>query len=847
MNNDEAYATVFALQEAGVRVVGVVDVRADSRAADRAVAAGIPVFRQCVIESVQGRRGVTAVGFNNLRGGPHRALVVDSLLVSGGHSPYTTLATQLGATLQWQDAIGAFTPTLSGEHGAIAGAAGGTFGLAAAAADGARVAAEIATALGFPLRTSDMPPWSPDPPQSPLAALWEVSGKRKSFVDLQNDVTASDVRLARREGYEHVEHMKRYTTHSMATDQGRIGGLVGCAILAAARGVPIADVGQPKPRPYAQPVPFAALAGGEVRAHYKPKRRLPLHAWHEAAGATFVSTGLWLRPLVYSRSTGWDAVLAEAQHVRRAAGITDVSTLGKLAVQGPDAAAFLDFVYANTFSTLAVRRARYGIMLREDGMMLDDGTTSRLGPEEFLVTTTTANSAAVLEHLEFQLQTQCRHLDVIVSDVTDEWAQFAVAGPQARAVVAAAVSGVDASNAAFPFMAAAPMELAGIAGRLFRISFSGELAYEVAVPARYAELAWTALLRAGEPHGLRPYGLDALNTLRIEKGHVTGAELNGNTSAADLGFGRMLKKSGDFVGRLLAQRPGMVAPERLQLVGIRALEPGRRLRNGMQLVDPGHRRQASATSPRPRLRPTAAAGWGSRCSAPVRPASAGSLRRPPRSTVSIWPWPWSARTCSIRRTRVSAPNPQPPTAGIALQPWRPEVIEVAALRNGAASVERFGLACGQPLPAFGRVSTAGACLALCVRPARWLLIAAPGDDSRGARAARWRHGCAAAAAVTELSSALTGFRLGGGAVREMLARGCRLDLDPQVFPPGHAAATVMVQVPVVLAALPHGMLLLTASSTAQHFAEWLDSTARPFGRADHQQLDEYFHDATAAR
>ncbi|HTD31036.1 MAG TPA: glycine cleavage T C-terminal barrel domain-containing protein, partial [Steroidobacteraceae bacterium] len=393
-----------------------------------------------------------------------------------------------------------------------------------------------------------------------------------------------DVRLAQREGYEHVEHMKRFTTHGMGSDQGRIGGLVGSAILAQARGLTLAEVGVPKPRPYVQPVAFAALAGGEVREHYKPKRRLPLHDWHEASGAVFVPTGLWLRPLVYARTGGWDAVLAEARAVRTCVGITEVSSLGKIDVQGADAARFLDFIYANTFSTLPVGRARYGIMLREDGMLFDDGTTARLAPEHFLVTTTTANATAVLEHLEFQLQANCAHLQVSVTDVADQWAQFAIAGPHARAVLAAALPAVDLSNEAVPFMAAMPVAIGGVAGRLFRISFSGELAYELAVPARDALRAWGTLLQAGERFGIRAYGLDALNTLRIEKGHVTGAELNGNTSAADLGFERLLKKQGDFVGRTLSARPGMRAGDRLQLVGVRPVDRTRRLRNGTQLL-----------------------------------------------------------------------------------------------------------------------------------------------------------------------------------------------------------------------------------------------------------------------
>jgi len=372
----------------------------------------------------------------------------------------------------------------------------------------------------------------------------------------------------------------------MATDQGRLGGLVGSAVLAAARGEPLAVVGLSKPRPYVRPVPFAALAGGEVGAHFKPKRRLPAHDWHESAGATFVPTGLWLRPLVYSRESGWGPVLAEARTVRTRVGITDASTLGKIDVQGADAARFLDFIYANTFSTLAVGRARYGIMLREDGMMFDDGTTSRLGADHFLVTTTTANATAVLEHMEFHLEASCAGCDVALTDVTDQWAQFAVAGPRSRAVVQAVVPDLDLGNDAFPFMAAAAATVAGVAGRVFRISFSGELAYEVAVPAAHAVSAWSALVAAGRPEGIVPYGLDALNTMRIEKGHVTAAELNGNTSAGDLGFERLLKKQGDFVGRALARRASMAAADRLQLVGVRPVDAARRLRNGSQLLAP---------------------------------------------------------------------------------------------------------------------------------------------------------------------------------------------------------------------------------------------------------------------
>ena len=584
LNNDEAYEAVFALAAAGVQCAGVIDPRPDSRAAARARTLGVAVHGDAMVGAVHGRREVEAVTITEPDGRRRFVLEADALLISGGYTPASALATQLGATLAWDESLAAFTPDPAVAAGRIAGGARGVFGLAAAARDGDAAACAMAAELGGAADAASCPEPPPDAEWSPLGALWEVRARGKAFVDLQNDVTTDDVRLAAQEGYEHLEHMKRYTTFGMATDQGRIGGLVGCAVLAAARGVPLPEVGLLRARPFAQPVPFAALAGPEVREHYRPRRRLPLHEWHESAGATFVTTGLWLRPLVYARESGWSPVLDEARAVRKCAGLTDVSTLGKIDVQGPDAARFLDFIYANTFSTLAVGRARYGIMLREDGMLLDDGTTSRLAPEHFLITTTTANSAAVLEHLEFQLQSTCTALDVLLTDVTDQWAQFAVAGPRSREVLGPLVHGLELSNEAFPFMAATEGLIAGVPGRLFRISFSGELAYEIAVPAAQALSVWSVLLEAGTRFDLRPYGLDALNTLRIEKGHVTTAELNGNTTADDLGLQRLLKKQGDFIGRTLAQRAGLNAAERLQLVGVRPTDRSERLRNGSQLV-----------------------------------------------------------------------------------------------------------------------------------------------------------------------------------------------------------------------------------------------------------------------
>jgi sarcosine oxidase subunit alpha len=303
-----------------------------------------------------------------------------------------------------------------------------------------------------------------------------------------------------------------------------------------------------------------------------------------------METGEWLRPGWYpiaSDADGWAGVMREARAVRKAVGICDVSTLGKIDVQGADAAIFLDRLYANTFSTLPIGRARYGIMLREDGIVFDDGTTSRLADDHFFMTTTTANAAAVLAHMEFHHQTCWPDLDVQFVSVTDQWASMSIAGPRARDTLLACVRGLDLSNDVFPFMAVGDASVANRPARVFRISFSGELAYEIATPAGYAETVWSTVMQAGEKFGITPYGVEALGLLRIEKGHVAGPELNGQTTADDLGLGRMLKKRGDYIGRALKDRPGLTDPSRPHMVGIKPVRRTDALRAGAHLVEPG--------------------------------------------------------------------------------------------------------------------------------------------------------------------------------------------------------------------------------------------------------------------
>lgn len=589
-NNDDAYQSAFDLAECGVGIEQIVDVRETSPAAEEARRRGFKVMPGSEICGIAGGQSVKSVLVRSRHGGAARSVEVDHVLVSGGFNPALHLASQTRAKPVWNEDLACFVPDTPVQAERSAGAARGVFGITEAARDGHEAGRAAAAAAGF---ESNLPLALPaaQPAADPhIEAFWEVKAddKAKSFVDLQHDVTAADIRLAHREGYSHVEHAKRYTTHGMATDQGKTGGLVGAAVLAAARAEPIERVGVPTFRPYVTPVTIGAFAGREVGKHSKPVRRSPLHAWHARNGAVFTEAGLWLRPQYYPRpgESGWTPILREARAVRQAVGICDVSTLGKIDVQGPDAGRFLDQLYINTFSTLPVGRARYGVMLREDGMVFDDGTTSRLGAHRYLMTTTTAKAAEVLEHMEFYAQTVWPDLDVQFCSVTDQWAQMAIAGPRARQALQAAVEGIDLSNAALPFMALTEGTIAGAPVRIFRVSYSGELAYEVATPAGYAEPVWEAILAAGKPFGIIPYGLEAMGLLRVEKGHIAGPEINGQTTARDLGLKRMIKKKGDYIGRVNSERPALLDPNRPSLVGIRALtnDFDVRLRGGAHIV-----------------------------------------------------------------------------------------------------------------------------------------------------------------------------------------------------------------------------------------------------------------------
>ncbi|MBV9741755.1 MAG: sarcosine oxidase subunit alpha, partial [Hyphomicrobiales bacterium] len=398
-----------------------------------------------------------------------------------------------------------------------------------------------------------------------------------------------DVELAEREGFRSVEHLKRYTTLGMATDQGKTANVNGLAVMAEITERSIPQTGVTTFRPPFTPVAIGALAGHARGKEHRPTRLTPSHEWARAQGAVFVETGLWLRAQYFPQEgdrSWFDACNREVIAVRSRVGVCDVSTLGKIDIQGADAAEFLERVYCNSWKSLPVGKVRYGLMLREDGFVFDDGTTARLGPDHYLMTTTTANAAAVMQHLDFCHQVLWPDLDVGFVSVTEQWAQYALAGPKSRELLEAIVDrGHDISNAAFPYMACGEVTiLGGLRARLFRISFSGELAYELGVPCRYGDAVIRALMRAGEALEAAPYGLEALNVMRVEKGHAAGGELNGQTTAHDLGFSRLMAKGKDFIGRAMSERPGLLDPDRQVLVGVKPLDPSARLTAGAHLV-----------------------------------------------------------------------------------------------------------------------------------------------------------------------------------------------------------------------------------------------------------------------
>jgi sarcosine oxidase subunit alpha len=591
--NDSAYAAALDLAAAGVKVEAIVDTRPSEpdEWASRAREAGIEVLPGHAVVGTEGTPRLTAVAVapygettNRLR-----QFTADLLLVSGGWNPVAHLFSQAGGKLRYDDNLGSFAPDTCRQLVEVAGSANGEFNLAGALLQGTAAGARAIEAGGYTAETPSLPEVTSEP-HTPAMHVFDVPGAADAprFVDLQRDVTVADLTRATTAGLNSVEHTKRYTTAGTANDQGKTSGILASGVVAELLGVDVSALGTTTFRPPYTPVSFAALAGRDRGALHDPIRTTALHDWHVMQGALFENVGQWKRPWYYPQD-GEDmetAVLRECAAARESVAFMDGSTLGKIDVQGPDAPVFLDRLYTNMMSNLKVGMIRYGVMCRPDGMVFDDGTAIRLAPDRYLVTTTTGNAAAVLDWMEEWHQTEWPELRVHCASVTEQWATVALVGPRSREVLGSLAPQLAVGNDDFPFMAWRDTTVAGIEARVCRISFSGELAYEINVSPWEALALWEALHEAGAPFGITPYGTETMHVLRAEKGYpIIGQDTDGTVTPQDLGMSwAVSKKKPDFIGKRSYARADAVRPDRKHLVGLLPEDPAAFLPEGTQLI-----------------------------------------------------------------------------------------------------------------------------------------------------------------------------------------------------------------------------------------------------------------------
>ena len=605
-NNDTAYRTALDLVRAGVSVPAIVDLRPSPHGelAARARLAGLDILGGYTLAAVEGRGGVkrckvmrlTPDG-GGLDAGVETWIDCDAVAVSGGWNPAVHLFSQSRGTVTYEAEAGTFVPGRSAQAERSAGACAGARSLAESMAQGAGAGTAAAGAAGFD--AAQPPPVAvsvdgeAEPHEAPPRNLWLLPSDRKpgavkAFVDLHNDVTAKDLKLALREGYRSVEHVKRYTTTGMGLDQGKTGNVTALGILSDAVGVTIPEIGVTTFRPPYTPLTIGAVAGRNCGRFLAPVRRTPMNAWHEAHGAAFENVGQWKRAWYYPRAgeSMHDAVGREVAAARTSVGVLDATTLGKIDVRGADAVTFLNRIYTNAWTKLGIGRCRYGLMLGEDGMVMDDGVTTRLADDHFHMTTTTSGAAAVMSWLENWLQTEWPDLRVYLTSVTEQWAVISMCGPNSRKLLGELTDDIDLDHESFPPLSMREGHVSGVPARVFRISFTGELSYEINVPAAQGLAVWEAVWNAGEKYDITAYGTEAMHVLRAEKGFIiVGQETDGTTTPIDLGMDWIVSKTKDFIGKRSLTRADMLRDDRKHLVGLYTDNPSEVLEEGAHLVD----------------------------------------------------------------------------------------------------------------------------------------------------------------------------------------------------------------------------------------------------------------------
>ncbi len=597
-----AYRAALDLHAQGVEIAAIADLRekAEGPWVDRARAAGIPVYDNTAVVGTRGRYRVASAILGRVGWTSGETIVCDCVLMSAGWTPNVSLFSQSRGRLRWDEGLSAYLPGTSIEAERSAGSANGLDELGEVIADGyAKGAAAAGSDASRTFAVEALPVGN-----SGFAGAvphGRKAGNVKAFVDFQNDVTAKDLKLAVQEGFQSIEHVKRYTTNGMATDQGRLSNINGLEIAAQALGRPAPQVGLTTFRPPYTPTTFGTFAGPARKELFDPVRVTPIHGWAVEHGALFEDVGLWKRAHYFPQG-GEDmhaAVARECRAVRRSVGIFDASTLGKIEVAGPDAAEFVNRLYTNPFLQLKPGSLRYGIMLREDGFVMDDGVIARLADDRFHVTTTTGGAPRVLNHMEDYLQTEFPDLNVWLTSTTEQWAVIALQGPNARKVLEPLVEGIDLSREAMPHMTWRDGTVAGRPLRLWRVSFTGELGFELNVRPSDARLVWERLMEAGKPFDITPYGTETMHVLRAEKGYIiVGQETDGTAVPDDVGVGwAVSKKKRDFVGMRSLARPAMSAPGRKQMVGLLTKDPAIVLEEGAQIVEHASDANAPASVP----------------------------------------------------------------------------------------------------------------------------------------------------------------------------------------------------------------------------------------------------------
>ncbi len=850
-NNDSAWHTALELAEHGVRVAAIVDVR--PRVAPellrQATAAGIVDRLGYSVVHTRGRRALRQLVIRRLTEGghglqgPRDILDCDLLAMSGGWSPTLHLYSQSGGKLDWRDEDSCFVPGAGSQAVTVVGRANGDF--------------------PQPLHTQ---------------AYWLTPGVAPDcqWVDFQYDVTAADIQLAARENYVSVEHVKRYTTNGMAIDQGKTSNVNGLGILALATGRSIPEVGTTRFRPPYHPATIGAWAGIELGALYQPFQRLPAHACHVALGAQMADMGGWQRPEYYPQAgeSEQQAIAREVLAVRNAVGLLDYSPLGKLEVHGPDAREFLNRVYVNNLATLKPGAARYGLMLNERGIVVDDGVVVCLAEDHFLLHTTSGGASAVHRALEEWLQCEWVALRVLVSNVTTQWATFMLSGPGARAVLAQLPCDIQCSRDDFAHMQFRTGTLCGVPARILRASFTGELSFEISVPAACGESLWEVLMAAGASHSITPFGIEALMVLRTEKGFLhIGSDTDGNTMPQDLGWGDAIGKNpGDFIGRRSLALEAGQDPQRLQFTGL-ALEDetGTTVSGAHVLSEDGNSSAGYVTSAcfSPTLGRTVALGivagararlgetvsvyyegktQPARLVAPCQLDPEGArlqadaaapqpVRQPgtPRSAVPqpATPQPATPQPAASQHIPqvLAARGPLAGDSGIATPGFRlreatgVELLRLQVFHRGEGQVEALASALHTALPGPGIAHPQGARTWLWCAPGDWLVTVPAGTGATELAALRAAAGelLAVAAAVTD---SRVMFSLGGARVREVLARGTTLDLHQQYFEHQRCAVTRFASVPVLLLAEGDEMLLFACRSLAAYLSAWFRAVSR---------------------